>query len=102
MFKKFITAVNVLLLTVFVSGPVGLYHGESFAHGHGHYHCKDCGHHMCPGNCGRCEECLAERKTARKAAGKCEKCGHEGCPTNCNRCADCLHERIRKLEREKY
>ncbi len=102
MFKKFIIVMNVLLFTAFISGPVDLYYSKAFAHGHGRHHCNDCGHYICPGDCGRCEECMARRKAAKKAAEKCEKCGHEECPTNCNRCADCLHERIKKLEKEEF
>lgn len=102
MFKKSVIAMSVLLFTAFVTGPVGLSHSKVFAHEHGrgHHRCDDCEHYICPGDCGRCEECLAKRKAAKKAAEKCEKCGHEECPGNCNKCVDCLNERIKKLERE--
>lgn len=101
MFKKFITVCTVLFVLAVAGGVIGsLPHTLVFAHGHGHRGCGDCGHYVCPGDCGKCEECIARRKAAKEAAKKCEKCGHDECPGNCNRCVDCLQERIKKLEKE--
>jgi len=97
MFKKCIFVISILLAIAFISVPIGLSTNTVLAHGHGHkqHGCRDCGHYVCRGDCGECEECLAREKVS-----KCKKCGHVDCPGNCNKCPDCLNERIEKLEKE--
>lgn len=98
MYKKFIVAIGILIALTLGGGTVGPLTGKVLAHGHGPHHCcGDCGHFLCPGDCRKCEECLARQRAAK--AAKCEKCGHEECPGNCKRCVDCLAEKIEKLER---
>ncbi|MFO0794354.1 MAG: hypothetical protein U0586_09855 [Candidatus Brocadiaceae bacterium] len=102
MCKKFIITLGILLAVAFAGGTVDMSYRTVFAHEHerGHHGCDHCGHYVCPGDCGKCDECIARRKAAKEAAKKCEKCGHEECSGNCNRCVDCLQERIKKLEKE--
>ncbi|MDR4507625.1 MAG: hypothetical protein MRJ65_05205 [Candidatus Brocadiaceae bacterium] len=101
MLKKSISAVGILLITAIIIGPVGVPQGMIYAHGHKHKHaeCRDCGHYICPGDCGRCEECLARRRAAKEESEKCKKCDHADCLGDCAKCVDCLNERIKKLER---
>lgn len=102
MCRKFIIPLGILLAMAFTGGIIGgLSHTMVFAHEHGRHHgCDHCGHYVCPGDCGKCQECIARRKAEKEAAKKCEKCGHEECSGNCNRCVDCLQERVKKLEKE--
>ncbi|MDR4503418.1 MAG: hypothetical protein MRK01_01325 [Candidatus Scalindua sp.] len=105
MVKKHILTMSILLIIAFVSVPIGLSRETVLAHGHGHSGCRydgcrECGHYACPGDCGKCEECLARQKAAKEAAEKCEKCGHVDCHGDCDKCVDCLNERIKKLEKE--
>ncbi|HHT9120688.1 MAG TPA: hypothetical protein ACFYD3_09160 [Candidatus Hypogeohydataceae bacterium YC41] len=100
MYKKFLVAVGIFVALT-LAGMPSLTTYRLLAHEHEHNHgcCDHCGHYVCPGDCGKCEECLAKQR-AQKAA-KCEKCGHEECPGNCKKCVECLTERIEKLEKEK-
>jgi hypothetical protein len=105
MFKKFIVAMSILAALTLAGGTLGSLTPRVLAHGHGHDCCGHCGHFVCPGECGRCEECLArqraERERARGVVAKCEKCGHEECTGNCKRCVECLAEKLEKLEKER-
>lgn len=100
MSRKFVITLGLLIAVAFAAGTSGMSYRTLFAHGHGHHSCEDCGHYVCPGDCRKCEECIARRKAAKETAKKCEKCGHEECTGNCNRCVDCLQERVKKLEKE--
>ncbi len=100
--KYWYKALFILLVIAFLSGPIGMSRSTVLAHGHGHkqHGCRDCGHYVCKGNCGKCEECLARQRVVKEAAEKCEKCGHVDCPGDCDKCVDCLNERIKKMEKE--
>ncbi len=105
MFKKYVFAISILLVIAFLSGPLGMSGSTVLAHGHRHSGCRydgcrDCGHYACPGDCGKCEECLARQRVVKEAAEKCEKCGHVDCPGDCDKGVDCLNERIKKMEKE--
>ncbi|MDR4499366.1 MAG: hypothetical protein MRK02_15835 [Candidatus Scalindua sp.] len=103
MFKKSCIVIALLLAIAFAGKPIGMSTDTVLAHGHKQYgckHCRDCGHYVCPGDCGKCEECLARQRAVKEAAEKCAKCGHLDCSDNCDYCVDCLNERIKKLEKE--
>ena len=102
MFKKSCITLALLLAIAFAGQPVGISNGTASAHEHGHKHhvCRYCEHYVCPGDCGKCEECLAKQRAAKQASEKCEKCGHVDCPGNCDKCVDCLNHRIKELEKQ--
>ncbi len=68
MFKKYLLTISILLVIVFLSGPLGISRNTVSAHGHRHGHsgcrfdsCGNCGHYVCPGDCNKCVDCLNER-----------------------------------------
>jgi hypothetical protein len=102
MCKKFLVTLGILMALIVGGGFINPFTDNLWAHGHGrHGCCGYCDHYVCPGDCRRCEECLAKQRALKEAVVRCEKCGHEECSGNCKRCVDCLTERIERLERER-
>ncbi|MCF6148709.1 MAG: hypothetical protein E3K37_08625 [Candidatus Kuenenia sp.] len=100
MYKNFIIVIGFLFTMAIPNMFFDISHSMVYAHGHKHHGCHNCGHYICPGDCGKCEECIARRRAAKEESEKCEKCNHVDCPGDCTKCADCLNERIKKLEDE--